>query len=207
MSTINPIQDSTQLFRDAYYAQVSNSFTNELLSWSTVLNLSFEIIGGVIFLFVLFYFFSPRIEISEYIAYNDSRGHFNYYFKIKNKHWFFKLVDLKMEIYTAKPLDNGLNKKLEAVRLEKNELPYLDSVFKGGRSKEKSFACQFLTNEKEDIDLKSFLKSENSSHITVVFSCTHILSSIRKKFVYDYHFDSIVDGTFEKGNKLTVKKN
>lgn len=109
-----------------------------------------------------------------------------------------------MELFKATPINNGLNIRLESVPLLKNELPYVDSCSVGQKSKQNTFACQFITN---DIDLKNVLKDENYSYITVVFSCTHVLSSIRKKFVYHYHLEDISDGEFEKGKSLNVRKN
>lgn len=205
--TLNIAKDSLELFKNAYYAQINTgSFWNELYSWSSLIGFLCEIVGGVFFLYVLFWFFSPKIKISKFIAYNNSRaGHYNYFFKIVNKSYFFKLVDVKMDLYKATPINNGLDIKLENIKLQKSEMPYIDSIL-SGNGKQKTFACQFLTDETQDIDLKTFLTSENSSHISVVFSCTHILSSIRKKFVYNYHFNDIIDGVFESGNNLNVRK-
>lgn len=65
MNTQQIILDSCQIFKSTYYKSNNEGFLNELFSWSSLLGLLFEILGGVLFLFVLFWFFSPRIKIQN----------------------------------------------------------------------------------------------------------------------------------------------
>lgn len=210
MSHLSAI-DSLEIFRHAYYTQPEGGFVNELISWETVCNLLFEIIGGFSFLLILFKFFSPKIRISPYIACNTKRGQIDYYFKITNDSYFFELVDLKMELYEATPVGNGRDCRMVKVPLSKGgDMPYLDSKRIGINKKESTFAAQFVTaNESQtvEIDLKSFLKNNPSCHITVIFACTHTFSSIRRKFLKEYVFSDIIDGEFNSGKLLTVVKN
>lgn len=166
-----------------------------------------DILSGVltsfVSLFVLLFFFRPRVriccQISTHIKSYGGNAARWYCFKIINKS-FFRAFDLRVEIIQKIPVtgpEGKTNHRTVPLSLIKEQYNYV-APFRFGEKSE--YAMWFLTDD----DITTML-NENEHHlIELRVICKHALTGLGGVFVRTYSKHDIKEGTFKSGDTFEI---
>ncbi len=183
---------------------MNNTTTDTLSAFLSFVNspwiqgLIIEILGGIIFLFVILVLLRPSFEISSEIAKYEERNRSCYAIKIVNKS-IFQAFDIYAQVSSlsyspAQP--SGTNKTLQPVALTLSNIPHLPNRF----NKENDHAVWFRTFE----NIETILNDPNAC-IQIKVTMKHGLTGLsRIKFVTYTASSLIKSGRFESGNSLKI---
>lgn len=161
-----------------------------------------------VFTSVFFYLFlwtlKPDIQISpgiaEYTLPTRDGPVTVYGFKVINKAWIHKAVDVQCELLLLEDVntDGGTNVFLQTLKLRYDKTWYVNRRF---MSEKGTFACVFHTQE----DLPSIWNSDNK-RLQFQLICKHSLSGFSKVFAMTYYTKGpcIKRGKFKFGNSFKI---
>ncbi len=140
-----------------------------------------SVIGALIVLFVLFYFFRPRIKIYNEIAI-DEDGKLVFCFRNKS---IAPCINVKVAVKVVEEEENA-NETEYIIELEDATYPYMS----GRWSKKKDLELGVVTMK---------AKEEYSSHLRIFISAQHAISGIVSVTTRDFNTDNARKGDFVKG--------
>ena len=181
-------------------------FGNYIFTLEFLANLIVEIIGGLLFLFIILILLRPRVEISPEIAKHndpfDANKRMCWVFKIVNKS-FFSAFDVQVELmekitYPAHPY--GQNVRMFPLTLKVNSIPHVAPFRPSWFKKDYSdYALRFRTYDDLDVVLNDPTKS-----LQLKVTLKHGLTGLGKVYSKQYVGPAIKSGQFVIGSKFEV---
>lgn len=187
---------------------IQNQKSNSLYNfWETLaVGILGSMIASFIFIFLILWFFRPRIKISPFICkdYLPGESDVKYYFiKIVNKSWFSAYqvsASLNKRRSYPTPPTGMTNNRITPLTLVLDELNHLHPFRPDFYRKEAKHAFRFRTID----DLSAIIDNPNNS-ILFEIKATHGLTGITKVFVEEYsHSSQVKNGQFTYGTKFNV---
>ena len=193
--------DSLNLLIQTQKSNSLNSF------WGTLgVGILGSMIASFIFIFLILWFFRPRIKISPFVCkdYLPGETDVKYYFiKVVNRSWFSAYqvsASLNNRRSYPTPPTGMSNNRITPLTLVRDELKHLFPFRPNFYRKEAKHAFRFRTT----VDLSSIVDDPNNS-ILFEIKATHGLTGITKVFVEEYsHSSQIKNGQFTYGTKFDV---
>lgn len=177
-----------------------------------LISLAVNLVSSFVFLYLVLYMLRPKISICNQIVRQKSEipGEANrdtYVFKIVNKSM-FDAFDIQLELFSLKQIkvtSNGINERSVPLSLKLKEIKHIPPYMKTRVCKKRSYAKHaVLFRSFEDID--SILKDENQT-IQLQITLRHGLTGLSRVYKTDYiSHDDIIEGQFEFGNSIGIKK-
>jgi hypothetical protein len=170
-----------------------------------------RMLGSFLFLCFMFTTFKPKLWIVGKIskcALNEKNKDgtdctdMSYWFKVINANSFFKIHDLKFNLYILEEhFSGGKNVIIDNVELKRSDLPFLRSLTSGfRRTSHDEFACRLRT----EVNLEDLLGRSKSLRLQVV--AKHQLSGLTSYFTKDFTIDDIEEGRFKSGFSWKIIK-
>jgi len=185
---------------------MNDFFEKNIFTLSFLANLIVEIVGGLLFLFIILVLLRPRIRISPEIAKNtdqfDPNGRMCWVFKIVNMS-LFSAFDVQVELmekitYPAHP--QGNNVRMFPLTLKINHIPHVSPFRPRWMKKDYSdYALRFRTYDDLDTILNDQMKS-----VQIKVTLKHGLTGLGKVFSHQYVRSAIKLGHFSIGNDFKI---
>lgn len=154
-----------------------------------------------LFLYLMMWSLKPDVEISPKIAHYTLHGQDRFHFKVINKTWFNRVINVKCELLLLQDVnvDGGTNVAIITIPLVTDQTWYIK---RRCLSEKGSYAAIFSTTE----NLDERWSNPNTQRLQFQLICKHALSGFSKVFAFTYYRKQacIVNGAFAFGDTFRI---
>lgn len=177
---------------------------------SFLLGLLGNIISSFLFLLAVLWLLRPKISVCSQIAMqkNAIEGEpVAYFFKIVNKS-LFDAFDIQLELSKMEHIKvskEGINERITDVELKHNEIKHIMPYMTTSKCKKRNYAKHAILFRSFQ-NLSDILKNENET-LELQITLRHGLTGLSRVYKSAYiDSNDIIEGTFEFGNSLNIRK-
>jgi hypothetical protein len=178
--------------------------TEPIWTWSHFLfGLTYAIVASLIFLFIVLFFFKPKIRISPFLCRASINGEQCYIFKFVNVSR-FSAHDITVELHKTRriPMGGGsVNNEYKKLTLLNAEISHISAKLPFWEKDNASHHC-VTVRSKEDVNK---ILSDESNGIVLRVGLKHGLTGLSKVFEQEYaNVEDIKNGKFKPGTKFVA---